>query len=407
MLKNGNVGIGTTTPATKLSVLSGANGEVGPIVTASAPVFSLGREGTGGTKWPLNATFDLGTYATGVHSQTQLDIKVSNGPVATPDVTVMSLLGNGNVGIGTTTPSSPLEVVTGANYIRATTNDGNGSGNGFGYAFRIANINEDIARINGVYESSFFNGFGGMSFTTRQTGGTLIERMRINSAGNVGIGTTTPGAKLDVAGNARIQSLPAGAGTDDVVVADANGLLKKVSASTIGNDGDAWGVTGEDTTSAIGRTGNVGIGNTTPKATLDVTGTPTTVTTADGIIAPRLTGDQLAAKTAYGADQTAAQVYVTAAATTPAGATVNVTAPGYYYFDGTVWQKVSTGKLKFVDGTTATDAVYTAGNVGIGTTTPAAKLDVNISRPNIHAKSKTSSLKSSKNYQKKYRGQGR
>ena len=31
----------------------------------------------------------------------------------------------------------------------------------------------------------------------------------------------------------------------------------------------------------------------------------------------------------------------------------------------------------------------------------------NISRPGIHAKSKTSTLKSSKNYTKKYRGQGR
>lgn len=36
-----------------------------------------------------------------------------------------------------------------------------------------------------------------------------------------------------------------------------------------------------------------------------------------------------------------------------------------------------------------------------------AKLEKNISRPNIHSKSKTSSLKSSKNYQKKYKGQGR
>jgi hypothetical protein len=30
-----------------------------------------------------------------------------------------------------------------------------------------------------------------------------------------------------------------------------------------------------------------------------------------------------------------------------------------------------------------------------------------VSRPGVHAKSKTSSLKSSKNYTKKYRGQGR
>ena len=37
-----------------------------------------------------------------------------------------------------------------------------------------------------------------------------------------------------------------------------------------------------------------------------------------------------------------------------------------------------------------------------------AKLDKkNISRPGVHAKTKTSALKSSKNYTKKYRGQGR
>jgi hypothetical protein len=31
----------------------------------------------------------------------------------------------------------------------------------------------------------------------------------------------------------------------------------------------------------------------------------------------------------------------------------------------------------------------------------------NIKRPNVHAKSKSSVLKASKNYKKKYRGQGR
>lgn len=90
--------------------------------------------------------------------------------------------------------------------------------------------------------------------------------------------------------------------------------------------------------------GNIGIGAISPKATLDVTGRPASATVADGIIAPRLTGDQLAVKDAvYTAGQTAAQVYVTAAATAPAGKTINVTAPGAYYFDGAVWQKVAIG----------------------------------------------------------------
>jgi len=35
------------------------------------------------------------------------------------------------------------------------------------------------------------------------------------------------------------------------------------------------------------------------------------------------------------------------------------------------------------------------------------KIEKNISRPNIHAKSKSSQLKTSKNYKKKYAGQGR
>jgi hypothetical protein len=35
------------------------------------------------------------------------------------------------------------------------------------------------------------------------------------------------------------------------------------------------------------------------------------------------------------------------------------------------------------------------------------RVETNISRPNIHSKTKSSKLKSSKNYKKKYRGQGR
>lgn len=81
----------------------------------------------------------------------------------------------------------------------------------------------------------------------------------------------------------------------------------------------------------------IGIDTSAPQASLDVTGKPATPSSLDGIIPPRITGNQLRAKT-YTAAQTGAQVYVTTADSAPAGQTVNVTTAGNYYFDGTVWK---------------------------------------------------------------------
>jgi len=80
----------------------------------------------------------------------------------------------------------------------------------------------------------------------------------------------------------------------------------------------------------------VGVNTETPASTLDVVGDATDTSSLDGIIAPRLTGAELQAKT-YTAAQTGAIVYATAADPAPAGQTVNVIAEGYYSFNGTVW----------------------------------------------------------------------
>ncbi|UPQ74503.1 MULTISPECIES: hypothetical protein [Chryseobacterium] len=85
----------------------------------------------------------------------------------------------------------------------------------------------------------------------------------------------------------------------------------------------------------------VGINNTSPQATLDITAKATDGSSPQGIIAPRLTGDQIQAGDGqYKAAQTGAIIYATAAVTTPSAKTANISSQGYYYFDGSVWQKI-------------------------------------------------------------------
>lgn len=89
-----------------------------------------------------------------------------------------------NVGIGTATPNDTLEVAGANAFIRV-----NRTGNEPGISFRYSNSatnRGDIAVTSG----------GAMYFTA----GGATERMRITAAGNVGIGTTTPSAPLDVTG---------------------------------------------------------------------------------------------------------------------------------------------------------------------------------------------------------------
>ncbi len=102
-----------------------------------------------------------------------------------------------------------------------------------------------------------------------------------------------------------------------------------------------------------------GINTVNPKATLDIVGSPSVATITDGIIPPKLTGNQLRAKT-YTTNQIGALVYVTSADTAPSGQTLYVTSEGLYSFGSNLtWNKV---------GNSARNGMLTVKNdvVGIG-----------------------------------------
>lgn len=122
---------------------------------------------------------------------------------------IMRIASDGNVGIGTTSPYTKLDVngSTGLK-VYATTGtdlnsvgsialgDGNRSANYTGL-YRGTSISGGAASIAltlGAYDYIGFN----VSATTL---GSQTERMRINASGNVGLGNTSPATRIDIFGN--------------------------------------------------------------------------------------------------------------------------------------------------------------------------------------------------------------
>jgi hypothetical protein len=97
-----------------------------------------------------------------------------------------------NVGIGTTSPAVALDVMGNNAGLRLS---GTGTHEVVVTGVTNGRLGQDG---NGFFFANDTPGSNGRFFTNN---GTLNEWMRITSSGNVGIGTTTPAAKLDVNGS--------------------------------------------------------------------------------------------------------------------------------------------------------------------------------------------------------------
>ncbi|MEA2112749.1 MAG: hypothetical protein U9P50_02125 [Patescibacteria group bacterium] len=211
---SGNVGIGTTDPGADLHLYDGATNMIIEDSSTGSPNLVLkGIRSTANTDigrvhgyWNGNAVSEI-RFLSGADSTNKDDGQISfwTSPSASTVTEAMRINQNGNIGIGTTAPASNLEIAGG--HLGGSGGGGN-----------LANLDYDFSEGNSG--SYIYTGFDvNMVHTSTGLGTQTIKGLNVDvskagsqsatvtlysalfNGGNVGIGTTAPTSKLEVAGD--------------------------------------------------------------------------------------------------------------------------------------------------------------------------------------------------------------
>ncbi|MES2985513.1 MAG: hypothetical protein V4686_00100 [Patescibacteria group bacterium] len=260
---SGNLGIGTTTQTEKLTIAGNINltgafksngnaGTLGQVLQTTGTgvqwvaTSTLGISGgslSGGTngylsRWTSSSTLSTGLFldngtVAGINATSSsytFNVKGSGAlgafnVASSTGTSLLNVRANGYVGIGTNAAAYQLDVkadTSGITNVLNLSSSMTGAGDGTGILFSSSEGSLH-ARIR---TSAYTGTTAGLIFEVTPSTDTLTEALRITDTGNVGIGTTTPSAKLDVWGNLKV-------GTSSTPILFANTATGKVGIGTV------------------------------------------------------------------------------------------------------------------------------------------------------------------------------
>jgi len=250
--RQGNVGIGTTSPSELLELKPGSGGDakISILKSDGSQKALIGYDDSNGGL--INLYNEAGTTNVVVRGYGN------------------SYFNGGNVGIGTTSPTNELEVLGGGSPRISLRTTSETVGEALELGFQVGTSANSSTNSVGIIKSVITQASpsalkGDMVFQTN-SGDSVNTKMVIKDSGNVGIGTTAPSEKLEVVGYAKATT-GFKVGSYGLIYESSNNLNIKNSAyyNTIFHTNNAERM-------RITNAGNVGIGTTSPSQKLHVSG---------------------------------------------------------------------------------------------------------------------------------------